>query len=127
MSFYEEMAETTLAMIAEFGQPLPCRSTSGAFDKVRGGMVNGITREQTITAIRVPVNQTVVDQLDERQEGETLRVSEVIMLKVAAADLEFDIALGQVVEIDGRDMPIVAMTKVRPTDVTLLYTVALRK
>lgn len=129
MSPYAELAETARALLEEFGLPggYACRDTSGTFDKVRGGMTSRVTREQTITAVRVPVNQTVVDQLDVRQTGESLTASEVIMLKVAAVDLEFDLALGQVIVVDGNELPVVAMTKVRPADVTILYTVALRK
>lgn len=129
MSLYADLAETARALLEEFGLPggYACRETSGTFDDVRGGMTNRVTREQTITAVRVAVNQTVVDQLDIRQSGESLTASEVMMLKVAAADLEFDLTLGQVVVVDGNELPIVAMSKVRPADVTLLYTVALRK
>lgn len=129
MSLYADLAETARALLEEFGLPggYACREVTGTFDKVRGGMTSRTTREQIITAVRVPVNQAVVDQLDVRQTGESLTASEVIMLKVAAADLEFDLALGQVIVVDGSELPIVAMAKVRPADVTILYTVALRK
>ncbi len=128
-AFYDELAEVARALLAEFGpvEGFTSRATTGTFDKVRGGFTSTQTREQVLTGVRVPVNQTVIDQLDIRQSGETLQASEVIMLKVAASNLEFDLALGHIVIVEEREMPIVAMTKVRPADVTLLYTVALKK
>jgi hypothetical protein len=126
--FYDSMANLVRDLLAEFGpeEGFACRQTTGSFDKVRGGLVAGQTQEQVLTGVRVPVNQTIPSQLDQ-QQGEMLTASQVVLLKVAAVGLDFDLALGQIVVVDGREMPIVSITPVKPGDTTLLYTVALRK
>jgi hypothetical protein len=132
--FYEEMAQTAKELLAEFGfdgdtaQGLPHRRTvNGKFDKVAGGYTSFQTEEQTLTAIQVPMNQTLADQLDIKHDGQTLKVTEVVMLKVAAHGLKFAPEPGQIVELDGKEMPIVSCTPVNPAGTPILYTIALKK
>lgn len=126
--FYTCLAATAARLLTSFGpvEGILCRETGGHFDKVRGLLTSSTTREQTVRGVRLVANDTNVLSLDERV-GETLTPAEVTLFKIAAEGLDFDIALGQALVIDGRELPIVGLSRSRPADVTLLYTVAVRR
>ena len=125
--FYDEMADVALAMIDEFGLTYTMkRTTPGVQDPVEGLTYDNVDSTQDIKAIKVPVNQTIVDQLETKFTAESLTVSNVVMLKAAAKDMTMAPAAGDVVVVDGNELPIVAYTLVKPADVPLVYTLALK-
>lgn len=127
-TFYTDMADVADELIGEFGAELTLsRTTVGEFDEVEGRNYDETVATQIIKAVRVPVNQTAVDQLDIKYAGESLTVSQVIMLKVAAKGLTLIPAIGDSILLDGVSYPVVAMTPSNPAGIPLVYTVALKQ
>lgn len=127
MAFYDEMADDALSMFDEFGQTLTMtRVTAGELDPVEGRKYDKTTQTQDIKGVRVPSNQTVIDQLEVKFSSDALTVANVVMLKVAAKGMTMTPEAGDTITIDGKAMPITAYTVINPAGIPLVYTIALK-
>ncbi|WP_130905302.1 hypothetical protein [Pseudomonas sp. Sample_22] len=121
MSFYDEMAATTLDLITEFGQPVVIRAiTVGEYDPETGTAPPDTITEQTAQGILLDFtgqefqNNSLIKQGDKK-------------LKIAAQGLEWAPDLLNKIIVQGRTWSIVPPLKeINPAGAPILYELQVR-
>ena len=128
MEFYDEMAQMTLDIMAEFGRPLTLRRTiAGKYDTAAGKNRPGVVEEQVITAIVRPASQGTVQAFDQKFQEGTLIESSIRALKIAAKGMPWPPAPGHVVILDGEEWKVIGVTPVSPAGIDLLYSASVMR
>ncbi|SEB99913.1 hypothetical protein SAMN05216205_1197 [Pseudomonas mohnii] len=128
MEFYDEMAQMTLDMMAEFGRPLTLRRTiAGKYDTSIGKNRPGVVEEQVITTIVRPASQGTVQAFDQKFQEGTLIESNIRALKIAAKGMLWPPAPGHVVILDGEEWKVIGVTPVSPAGIDLLYSASVMR
>ena len=121
LSFYDEMAATTLNLITEFGQPVIIRATTvGEYDPDTGSAPPDTITEQTVQGILLDFtgqefqNNSLIKQGDKK-------------LKIAAQGLAWVPNLLNKVIVQGRTWSIVPPLKeINPAGTPILYELQVR-
>lgn len=128
MEFYDEMAETTLELISEFGLELTLKRTiAGEYDTETSRDGPDTVETQAIRAIVKPASQGAVQAFDQKFASGTLIESNIRALKVAAKGLLWAPAPGDAVTLAGNEWRVIGVTPVSPAGIDLLYSVSVMR
>jgi hypothetical protein len=121
LSFYDEMAATTLDLITEFGQPVTIRAFAvGEYDPETGSAPPHTITEQTAQGI-------LLDFTGQEFQSNSLIKQGDKKLKVAAQGLDWAPDLLNKIIVQGRTWSIVPPLKeINPAGTTILYELQVR-
>ena len=130
MAFYDEMAQTALEMLQEFGAPVTfTRVTPGTYDPDTGTTTPNVTTTWAGTAAILPASAGTIEAFDVRFQDGTLIETNLRALLVAALGLTNQPKPADTVTFaDGSVWTSLGCTPLGPDGVTpLVYNVTVRK
>lgn len=116
MSFYEDMARTSLELISEFGKNVSIVNRSGAHNPIEGTVA---IVKNTSTAKAVQQNYSVKEI-----DGTTIKKGDKKYL-LAASGLHEKPSVGMEL-VDEKNYSIISVEEIKPADVPLVYFLQVR-
>lgn len=130
VAFWQSKQDSTYALILAKGRSdlVLKRETAATLDPREDIETPGVTLEQPIVCIVLPVSKGVVEAFDNRLEGGTLIESNMRLLKIPAKGLEFEPRAGDIVpELEGARWVALGSTPVNPAGIPLLFNVTVKR
>jgi len=125
-TFYEDAAQTALALLTEFGASYSIRRLGNDYDPTTGDASAIAKVEGTIKALVLPVASTaksVFTEADNRQT-EALRTGKARFILAAAKGAPFEPEPNDLIELEGNRYTVLGCSPLSPAGVPLLYKIA---
>lgn len=119
---YTALAATALRLIKENGQALPfTRTPDTAFEAGTGVVTKGTPVVQTIQCLPIPATSIFVGAFDDKKREDYI-TGKTRFFIVAAKDLVFTPAVGDLLTFEGTLWETSGVTPLNPAGVPILYT-----
>jgi hypothetical protein len=125
-TFYDNMAETALSLLSQFGQSVTIKRETNTIDPITG-VTSTVTVTGSFTAINPPASGGTVEAFDNRLGGEAALLYENLrFLIIAASGAPFEPRANDLVQMGGVWYTVLGMTPISPAGTPLVYKVGMK-